>query len=107
MLSIPVKSDPSPKNFAPVMFPEAVIVPEDDNTAPETVPEEVEMFPEVVEMFPEVVVMFPEVVAVKEAPVMFPEAVIVPEEDRALPETVPDAVKFAKPNVDVDGTYVN
>jgi hypothetical protein len=35
---------------------------------------------------------------------MFPEAVIFPEAVTEALETVPDAVKFAKLNVDVDGT---
>ena len=87
ILSIPVKSDPSPTNFAPVivpevveMFPEAVMFPVEFNNFPSTFPLVVEMFPVavnafpetvplVVEMFPEVVEMFPEVAE------MFPDPI--------------------------------
>jgi hypothetical protein len=53
------------------------------------------MVPEAV-MFPEEAEMFP-------TEVMVPEAVMFPEEVNALPETVPVAVKFANPKVEVDG----
>jgi len=98
MLSIPVKSDPSPINAVPetvpeeVMFPVETIVPEVVNAVPETVPEEV-MFP--VETIVPEAVMFP--VEFNKFPSTVPEAV-----KEAL-ETVPEAVKFAMFKVEVDG----